>query len=88
MAVVELQPQRPPARLAAVGWRDADGDGRWTWHSLRHVFCTTLMYVATTADVLDRARRATVLAMSVHPRTQGRGAASTRSGRPGEMIVP
>jgi integrase len=22
----------------AIGWRDADGNGRWTWHSLRHVF--------------------------------------------------
>jgi len=68
----------------AVGWRDADGNGTWTWHSLRHVFCTTalftwkldatdvscmaghanvrttlLMYVGTTAGVLDRARTAT-----------------------------
>jgi integrase len=72
-----------PAYLAA-GWRDADGNGKWTWHSLRHVFCTTalftwkldptdvslmaghanirttlLMYVGTTAGVLDRAREAT-----------------------------
>ena len=23
----------------AIGWRDAEGNGRWTWHSLRHVFC-------------------------------------------------
>jgi hypothetical protein len=68
----------------AIGWRDADGNGRWTWHSLRHVFCTTalftwkldptdvscmaghanvrttlLMYVGSTAGVLDRARQAT-----------------------------
>jgi integrase len=68
----------------ATGWRDADGNGKWTWHSLRHVFCTTalftwkldptdvscmaghanvrttlLMYVGTTAGVLDRARQAT-----------------------------
>ena len=68
----------------AAGWRDAEGSGRWTWHSLRHVFCTTalftwkldatdvspmaghanvrttlLMYVGTTAGVLDRARKAT-----------------------------
>jgi integrase len=68
----------------AAGWRDAGGSGRWTWHSLRHVFCTTalfawkldatdvscmaghanvrttlLMYVGTTAGVLDRARKAT-----------------------------
>ena len=72
-----------PAYLAA-GWRDSDGNGQWTWHSLRHVFCTTalftwkldptdvslmaghanirttlLMYVGTTAGVLDRARKAT-----------------------------
>src|ERR1700730_1269456 len=28
----------------AAGWRDADGDGTWTWHSLRHVFCTTALF--------------------------------------------
>ena len=69
---------------ARAGWRDERGYGRWTWHSLRHVFCTTalfawkldptdvscmaghanvrttlLMYVGTTAGVLDRARKAT-----------------------------
>jgi integrase len=68
----------------AAGWRNADGQGTWTWHSLRHVFCTTalftwkldaidvsvmaghanvrttlLMYVGTTAGVLDRACKAT-----------------------------
>ena len=32
-----------PAYLAA-GWRDADGNGAWTWHSLRHVFCTTALF--------------------------------------------
>ena len=32
-----------PAYLAA-GWRDADGNGEWTWHSLRHVFCTTALF--------------------------------------------
>jgi integrase len=32
-----------PAYLAA-GWRDADGNGTWTWHSLRHVFCTTALF--------------------------------------------
>ncbi|MCW2934972.1 MAG: integrase family protein [Actinomycetia bacterium] len=72
-----------PAYLA-TGWRDPGGKGAWTWHSLRHVFCTTalfswkldptdvsymaghanvrttlLMYVGTTAGVLDRARTAT-----------------------------
>ena len=29
----------------AAGWRDGDGNGRWTWHSLRHVFCTTALFV-------------------------------------------
>ena len=28
----------------AAGWRDADGGGTWTWHSLRHVFCTTALF--------------------------------------------
>jgi len=32
-----------PAYLQA-GWRDADGNGTWTWHSLRHVFCTTALF--------------------------------------------
>ena len=28
----------------AAGWRDAHGNGAWTWHSLRHVFCTTALF--------------------------------------------
>ena len=28
----------------AAGWRDTDGSGTWTWHSLRHVFCTTALF--------------------------------------------
>jgi integrase len=32
-----------PAYLAA-GWRDADGNGQWTWHGLRHVFCVTALF--------------------------------------------
>jgi integrase len=28
----------------AAGWRDGEGGGRWTWHSLRHVFCTTALF--------------------------------------------
>ena len=32
-----------PAYLVA-GWRDAGGDGTWTWHSLRHVFCTAALF--------------------------------------------
>jgi integrase len=27
-----------------VGWRDDDGNGDWTWHGLRHVFCTTALF--------------------------------------------
>jgi len=33
-----------PAYLIA-GWRDEHGNGAWTWHSLRHVFCTTALFV-------------------------------------------
>jgi integrase len=28
----------------AAGWRDISGEGQWTWHSLRHVFCTTALF--------------------------------------------
>jgi integrase len=28
----------------AAGWRDDNGNGQWTWHSLRHVFCTTALF--------------------------------------------
>jgi len=28
----------------AARWRDGDGNGWWTWHSLRHVFCTTALF--------------------------------------------
>lgn len=28
-----------------AGWRSAGSDGRWTWHSLRHVFCTTALFM-------------------------------------------
>ncbi len=28
----------------AAGWRDAGGTGTWTWHSLRHVFCTAALF--------------------------------------------
>ncbi len=28
----------------AAGWRDADSNGAWTWHSLRHVFCTAALF--------------------------------------------
>jgi integrase len=27
-----------------AGWRDAGGNGTWTWHSLRHVFCTAALF--------------------------------------------
>jgi integrase len=27
----------------AAGWRDEHGHGTWTWHSKRHVFCTTAL---------------------------------------------
>jgi len=28
----------------AAGWRGAGDAGTWTWHSLRHVFCTTALF--------------------------------------------
>ena len=27
-----------------AGWRDPHGNGTWTWHSNRHVFCTTALF--------------------------------------------
>ena len=33
-----------PAYLAA-GWRYAGGNRTWTWHSLRHVFCTAALFL-------------------------------------------
>jgi hypothetical protein len=46
----------------AAGWRAADGAGRWTWHSLRHVFCTTALsgWHLEPADVSCMAGHATV----------------------------
>ena len=41
----------------AAGWRDGDGNGRWTWHSLRHVFCTTALF-AWKLDPTDVSRMA------------------------------
>jgi integrase len=32
-----------PAYVEA-GWRDGSGERRWTWHSLRHVFCTMALF--------------------------------------------
>jgi integrase len=45
-----------PAYLAA-GWRDNSREGRWTWHSLRHVFCTTALF-AWKLDPTDVSRMA------------------------------
>jgi integrase len=41
----------------AAQWRDADGAGQWTWHSLRHVFCTTALF-GWQLDVTDVAKLA------------------------------
>jgi integrase len=41
----------------AAGWRDAHGQGNWTWHSLRHVFCTTALFTWK-LDVTDVSRMA------------------------------
>jgi integrase len=40
-----------------IGWRDADGHGDWTWHSLRHVFCTIALFTWK-LDVTDVSRMA------------------------------
>jgi integrase len=50
-----------PAYLAA-GWRDTAGNGPWTWHSLRHVLCTTalLTWKLNPADVSAIAGHANV----------------------------
>jgi integrase len=39
------------------GWRDSDGNGRWTWHSLRHVFCTVALFTWK-VDATDVSRMA------------------------------
>jgi integrase len=45
-----------------AGWRDADGQGPWTWHSLRHVFCTTALFTwnIDAADVSRLAGHASI----------------------------
>ena len=45
-----------PAYLIA-GWRDEHGNGDWTWHSKRHVFCTTALF-AWKLDATDVSRMA------------------------------
>jgi hypothetical protein len=30
--------------MRAAGWRDINGNGDRTWHSLRHVFCVTALF--------------------------------------------
>ncbi len=42
----------------AAGWRDADGNGTWTWHSLRHVFCTTALFTWKLRSSTDVSRMA------------------------------
>ena len=32
------------AAYLAAGWREPGGNGQWTWHSLRHVFCVTALF--------------------------------------------
>jgi integrase len=46
----------------AAGWRDEAGRGEWTWHSLRHVFCTTALFTwgLDAADVSRMAGHANV----------------------------
>jgi integrase len=46
----------------AAGWRGPGGAGTWTWHSLRHVFCTTALscWHLEPADLSCMAGHATV----------------------------
>jgi integrase len=50
-----------PAYLAA-GWGDPGGTGIWTWHSLRHVFCTTALFTwnIEPADISSLAGHASI----------------------------
>ncbi|MGH3221499.1 MAG: tyrosine-type recombinase/integrase [Streptosporangiaceae bacterium] len=50
------------AAYRAAGWRDPGGDGEWTWHSLRHVFCVTALFTwkLNAADVSCMAGHANV----------------------------
>jgi integrase len=41
----------------AAGSRDSAGNGTWTWHSLRHVFCTTALF-SWKLDATDVSRMA------------------------------
>jgi integrase len=41
----------------AARWRDSAGNGTWTWHSLRHVFCTTALF-SWKLDATDVSRMA------------------------------
>jgi integrase len=54
--VLQLQPQRLKRAYREIGWRDADGNGSWTWHSLRHVYTTALF--TWKLDVTDVSRMA------------------------------
>ena len=45
------------AAYLAAGWRDRCGNGEWTWHSLRHVFCTTALFTWN-LDATDVSRMA------------------------------
>ena len=40
-----------------AGWRNSTGEGQWTWHSLRHVFCTTAL-LTWKLDATDVSRMA------------------------------
>jgi integrase len=46
----------------AAGWRGAGGEGAWTWHSLRHAFCTTALFTwkLDASDVATMAGHANV----------------------------
>jgi hypothetical protein len=43
-AVIQFSRNILKRAYIAAGWRDADANGTWTWHSLRRVFCTTALF--------------------------------------------
>jgi hypothetical protein len=65
-------------------WRDEHGNGTWTWHSLRHVFCTTALFTwkLDTTDVSRMAGHANYrITLDMYIGTTAGILADTRLGR-------
>jgi integrase len=79
----------------AAGWRDEAGNGDWTWHSLRHVFCVTALFgwkleAADVSQLAGHANIRTTLDMSVKDRwhTRTRPRRYRRLGKSGCRAAP